>query len=88
MLEPTAVFVPTESQSAPVYGPNPNQVLRWVRRHTMLGTIPGHVADVGDPHVTPFAVMGLNPTDRAELTRCLDYERFVTHGLSCGTLFP
>ena len=81
LLETTAVFVPTESRSAAVYVPNPDQILKRVRRHTTLGTIPGHVGDVGDPLVTPFAIMGLNPTDQAQLTRCLDYERFVTHSL-------
>ena len=81
LLETTVVFVPTEIQSAPAYIPNPGQVLRRVRRHMKLDTIPGHVADVGNPLVTPFALMGLNATDRGELARCLDYERFVTHGL-------
>lgn len=81
LLETTAVFVPTERKSAPVYVPNPDQILRRVRRQTTLSTIPEHVGDVGDPLGTPFAIMGLRPTDRAELTRCLHYERFVTHGL-------
>lgn len=81
LLETTAVFVPTDSHSAPAYVSNPDQILRRVRRHTVLGTIPGHVADVGDPLITPFAIMGVNPTEQAELMRCLGYERFITHGL-------
>lgn len=81
LLETTAVFVPTENRSAPVYVPNSDQILRRVRRHTKLNAIPERVADVGDPLLTPFALMGLNPTDQGELARCLDDERFVTHGL-------
>src|SRR5262249_30848706 len=46
LLETTAVFVPTESRSAAVYVPNPDQILKRVRRHTTLDTIPGHVGDV------------------------------------------
>lgn len=79
LLETTVVFEPTESQSTPAYVPNPDQILRRVRRYTTLA--PEHVPAVGDPLITPFAIMGLNSTDRAALTRCLAYERFITHGL-------
>jgi hypothetical protein len=79
LLETTAVFAASESEL--VYVPDADQVLKRVRRHRKLATTSDRIAEVGDPLVTPFAIMGLNPTDRAELTRCLHYERFVTHGL-------
>jgi hypothetical protein len=81
LLETTAVFAPSEIESELVYAPGADQVLKRVRRHKKLATTSDRIAEVGDPLVTPFAIMGLNPTDRAELSRCLHYERFVTHGL-------
>jgi hypothetical protein len=81
LLETTAVFVPSESPAPLAYSLNTDQVLRRMRRYTTIDTIPGRVAEVGDPLVTPFALMGLMPADQRELARCLAYERFITHGL-------
>jgi hypothetical protein len=80
LLETTAVFEPVESPTATAFQPDVDQVLRRVRRHTSLATIPMHVANVGDPLVTPFALMGLK-TDRDSVAACLASERFRANGL-------
>lgn len=79
--ETTAAFAPSGVQPDSVYVADPDQVLRRVRRHTTLRTSAEHVANVGNPLLTPFALMGLNPADRDILARCLNYRRFIDHGL-------
>ena len=82
LRETTAVFPPTESSTMMAYQPDVDQILRRerLRRHTSLNTIPDHVARVGDPLATPFALMGLK-SQRDDLIHCLAYARFMTSGL-------
>ena len=78
LLETTAVFEPSESQSEPPYVSDTEQVLKRVRRRTSLGRSPSdNISRVGDPLVTPFALMGLKPTSQHEIARCLGFPRFV-----------
>lgn len=81
LLETTAVFAPSEIESELAYGPDADQVLKRVRRHKKLATPSDRIAEVGDPLITPFALMGLKPAERRDLARCLDYKRFAIHGL-------
>jgi hypothetical protein len=52
-----------------------------VRRHTKLDKNLDHITKVGDPLVTPFALMGLRALHRSELANYLDYARFIHYGL-------
>jgi hypothetical protein len=81
LLETTAVFGPSEGWSRTAYLPDSEQILKRVRSRTSVGTILPRLEAVGDPLTTPFAVMGLPPGDERQISRCLEYDRFVSHGL-------
>lgn len=81
LLETTAVFAPSEIESEFAYVPDADQVLKRVRRHKKLATPSDRIAELGDPLITPFALMGLKPAERGNLERCLAYKRFAIHGL-------
>ena len=61
LLETTSVFAPSEGPRAPAYAADGQQVLRRVRDYTHIGDrnagLEGHIAAVGDPHKTPFAIL-------------------------------
>ena len=68
LLETTAVFPPSEQPGTP-YLADPEQVLKRVRAHTKIGKLEAHGASVGNPDVTPFAVLGLPAHKRWESFR-------------------
>lgn len=85
LLETTAVFAPDESGAVP-YKPDGDQVLRRVRDYTHMGDRHGglenHVAAIGDPLQSPFAIFGMPPAPRAEaLQQVLGFSRFDAFGL-------
>lgn len=86
LLETTCVFAPTEGTKGPAYTPDGEQVLRRVRDYTHIGDknagLEGHIAAVGDPAKTPFAVFGLPAVTKLEpLLRCLKFSRFLAKSL-------
>lgn len=86
LLETTSVFAPTEGIRLPAYVPDGEQVLRRVRDYTHIGDknagLEGHIAAIGDPSRTPFAIFGLPAAMRLEpLVRCLGFSRFVAKSL-------
>ena len=84
LLETTAVFAPSEGPRSPAYAANGQQVLRRVRDYTHIGDrnagLEGHIAAVGDPLKTPFAIFGF-PTKLEALIRCLKFGRFSAKSL-------
>jgi hypothetical protein len=82
LVETTAVFPPRSTG----FACDPEQVLKRVRSHTLLGEKGAgltHARDeVGSPIVTPFALFGL-PSDRvpSRLIKLLGFERFIQRGL-------
>ena len=81
LLETTAVFPPLDLPGAP-YLPDAGQVLRRVRDHTAIGRLEAHVDAVGNPSLTPFAVLGLPGLAKPEdLRRHLACERIARLGL-------
>lgn len=86
LLETTSVFAPTEGTRLPAYVADGEQVLRRVRDYTHIGDenagLEGHIAAVGDPSKTPFAIFGLPAVTKLEpLVRCLKFPRFVAKSL-------
>lgn len=86
LLESTSVFAPAERARGPVYAPDGEQVLRRVRDYTHIGDknagLEGHIAAVGDPDKTPFAIFGLPAVTKLEpLLRCLKFSRFIAKSL-------
>jgi len=86
LLETTSVFAPAEETGGPAYAPDGGQVLRRVRDYTHIGDknagLEGHIAAVGDPDKTPFAIFGLPAVTKPEpLIRCLKFSRFVAKSL-------
>lgn len=85
LLETTLAFAPVFVDKNPSYMRNADQVLHRVRRHTHIkckgSTMETYLSAVGDPQLAPFAIMGLAPATRSELTVCLRHERFAAHGL-------
>ena len=86
LLETTSVFAPAEAARGPAYAPDGEQVLRRVRDYTHIGDknagLEGHIAAVGDPEKTPFAIFGLPAVTKLEpLLRCLKFSRFVAKSL-------
>lgn len=86
LLETTSVFPPAEETRGPAYVPDGEQVLRRVRDYTHIGDknagLEGHIAAVGDPEKTPFAIFGLPAVTKLEpLRRCLKFSRFVAKSL-------
>ena len=87
LLETTAVFPPkTQTRRSASYASDGQQVLRRVRDHTHMGDpdagLDAHVAAIGDPARTPFAVFGL-PADAKHdaIAKCLAFARFQSSGL-------
>ena len=86
LLETTSVFAPREGPRAPAYAADGQQVLRRVRDYTHIGDrnagLEGHIAAVGDPLKTPFAIFGLPAATKLEaLVRCLKFGRFSAKSL-------
>ncbi len=86
LLETTSVFAPSEGSRLPAYSPDGDQVLRRVRDYTHIGDrnagLEDHIAAVGDPFKTPFAIFGLPALTKLELlVRCLKFSRLVTKSL-------
>jgi hypothetical protein len=86
LLETTSVFAPSDGTRLPAYAPDGEQVLRRVRDYTHIGDrnagLESHIAVVGDPLKTPFAIFGLPPVTRLDaLLHCLKFSRFVTKSL-------
>lgn len=86
LLETTCVFAPSEGTRLPAYAVDGEQVLRRVRDYTHIGDknagLEGHIAAVGDPLRTPFAIFGLPATAKGEaIARCLKFPRFDTKSL-------
>ncbi|WP_211098530.1 hypothetical protein [Nitrospirillum viridazoti] len=86
LLESTSVFAPVGGPRGPAYVADGEQVLRRVRDYTHIGDknagIEGHIAAVGDPTKTPFAIFGLPAATKLEpLLRCLKFSRFVAKSL-------
>lgn len=80
LLETTCVFAPSEGARVPVYAVDGEQALRRVRDYTHIGDknagLEGHIAAVGDPLRTPFAIFGLPATAKWEaIARCLKFPR-------------
>jgi hypothetical protein len=80
LLETTAVFAPSD-WPLPAYVGDSEQILKRVRSRTTIGTIMPHLESVGGPATTPFAIMGLAPGQVSEISRCLKFSRFESHGL-------
>jgi hypothetical protein len=81
LLETTCVFAPNDDTRLPAYVADGDQVLRRVRDYTHIGDknagLEGHIASVGDPLKTPFAIFGLPATmKREDIARCLKFPRF------------
>ena len=74
LLETTAVFPPSEGRGAP-YISDPEQVLRRVRDHTKIGKLDAHGTAVGDPDITPFAVLGFLAHTKPE-----EFSRYAASG--------
>ena len=88
LLETTSVFAPSEGTRTPSLCPDGEQVLRRVRDYTHIGDrnagLEGHIAAVGDPLRTPFAIFGLPAVTKLEaLVRCLKFSRFVAQITRC-----
>ncbi|WP_244471931.1 hypothetical protein [Prosthecomicrobium hirschii] len=86
LLESTSVFAPAGGLRGPAYVADGEQVLRRVRDYTHIGDknagLEGHIAAVGDPTKTPFAIFGLPAATKLEpLLRCLKFSRFVAKSL-------
>ncbi|HVV51144.1 MAG TPA: hypothetical protein VHO06_15860 [Polyangia bacterium] len=84
LLETTIVFPPVTNDSLPPFASDADQILKRVRRHTTLGWFGDHVAKLGDPLTSPFAVFGLPPSPPSELSRFLRYPRL--RSLDCIVL--
>jgi hypothetical protein len=85
LLETTCVFAPRENTRL-TYAADGEQVLRRVRDYTHIGDknagLEEHVAAVGDPLRTPFAIFGLPATTNLEaIARCLKFPRFAAKSL-------
>lgn len=81
LLETTSVFAPTDGTRLAAYKPDGDQVLRRVRDYTHIGDknagLEEHIASIGDPGRTPFAIFGLPAAKKPEpLVRCLGFSRF------------
>jgi hypothetical protein len=86
LLETTSVFAPTEGIIFPAYVPDEEQVLRRVRDYTHIGDrnagLENHIAAVGDPIRTPFAIFGLPAATRLDAyVRCFRFARFAAKSL-------
>lgn len=86
LLETTSVFGPSSGAILPVYASDGDQVLRRVRDYTHIGDknagLENHIAAIGDPLKSPFAIFGLPAvTKLAPLVRCLEFSRFATKPL-------
>lgn len=86
LLETTCVFAPAAELRSPAYISNGEQVLRRVRDYTHIGdkdaSLEGHIAAVGDPDKTPFAIFGLPAATKPEhLSHCLKFSRFAAKSL-------
>ncbi|MEH2509472.1 hypothetical protein V1291_000826 [Nitrobacteraceae bacterium AZCC 1564] len=86
LLETTAVFSPSARKGEGAYCPDPEQVLRRVRDYTSMGEpyagLTDHVAAVGDPALSPFALLGLPAASTPDgLTRYLAAPRIKSFGL-------
>lgn len=86
LLETTLVFEPSKTKGGPAYHPSVDQILRRVRRHTLLteknAGLADHFGVVGDPNSTPFAILGLPAAKRAEeLARYIQNDRARELGL-------
>lgn len=83
LRETTAIFPPGEPGRAP-YEADADQVLHRVRNYTRIGKLHAamHLAAVGDPVRTPFALLGLPPVSKSEdLYPYLRHERVLHRGL-------
>jgi hypothetical protein len=86
LLETTAVFQPYLTGRSASYRNDDKQVLRRVRDYTKMGErnagLEAHVATVGDPRKTPFAIFGLpSATSEQVIASALEFERFQRFGL-------
>ncbi len=86
LLETTCVFAPAGGAKRTTYNCDSEQVLRRVSDYTHLGDknagLEGHIAAVGDPNKTPFALFGLPVVAKPDqLLSCLRFPRFATKSL-------
>jgi hypothetical protein len=81
LLETTSVFAPHEAATSQTYVSDASQVMRRVRDYTHMGDknahLENHLAAVGNPESTPFALFGFPLASKIDpIVRCLNYRRF------------